>query len=167
MLCYPSWYNEQLEHKCAIENNFYSQFHLGLGSCFVTREPYEDDNHYTSLNWTLLHLQNSSAISSADYFDSEGGDTVGDSAIDLTAGEIISKLSMQVTILLPQLSLAGPSRLRNSLYTSASYLVTRLMSTGLALKCSTGSLGREDEWIMLVASLVRRSSFFWSNLVQH
>ena len=52
-------------------------------------------------------MQNSSAISSAAYFDREDGDSMGGSAIDLTAGDIISKLSMQVIILWLSLSLVA------------------------------------------------------------
>ncbi|KAG0560554.1 hypothetical protein KC19_10G189400 [Ceratodon purpureus] len=47
----------------------------------------------------LQKFANSSAISSAAYFDREDDDLMGGSAIDLTAGEIISKLSIQVIML--------------------------------------------------------------------
>lgn len=74
-------------------------FHFGLASGLVSKDLYYDVNHYSTINWTLSHVQNSSSISSAAYFDREDEDLLGGSAIDLTAGEIISKLSMQVMIL--------------------------------------------------------------------
>jgi ADP-ribosylation factor GTPase-activating protein 2/3 len=57
----------------------------------------QDKNGDSKNSGRLQKFANSSAISSADYFDFEGGDSVGGSGIDLTAGEIISKLSMQAS----------------------------------------------------------------------
>lgn len=50
----------------------------------------------TRANLVLVNVQNSSAISSADYFDRDEESIFG-GAMDITASEIMSKLSMQVT----------------------------------------------------------------------
>lgn len=50
----------------------------------------------THANLVFVNVQNSSAISSADYFDRDEESIFG-SSMDITASEIMSKLSMQVT----------------------------------------------------------------------